>query len=139
MQIDNYMRKELVKEIRYCANKIMEEKDPQRKMYFLSYCSSVVGRVMEFNYDRHLSFMQFVLELSASTISTRVEAIFKEEDGTIPLAEDLLDRLVEGLNELATKIEKDEETHETLEKIVQLAYITTETGHYQHQKGQIRL
>ena len=139
MQINNYLRKELVEEIRYCANRIMEERDPQRKILFLNHCSNIVGRIMELNYDRHLSFIQFVLELAGGTVATRVEAIFKKEDETIPLVEDLLDRLVEGLNELAAKIEKDEETNETLEKIVQLAYLTTEIGHYQYQKGQIRL
>jgi len=139
LQIDNYLRKELVKDLRHCADRIMEERDPRRKLLFFEQCGSMAGSILELNYDKQLNFIQFTLEISAKAISLRTEVIFGEENETIPLVEDLFSRLAEALNELAAKIEKDEEPYKTLEEIVQLTYLTTEAGYYQHQKGQIRL
>ena len=139
MKLDPYLRKELINEIRYCSNKMIEQKDLQRKMFFYEQIQYAVARTMEFSYDRHLSFIELVLEISHKVISKRVDAIVTEEDTTVPLISGFIERLVENSNELATKIEKDEDTFETLEKIVELTYLTTESGYYQSMKGQIKL
>lgn len=139
LQIDTYHRKELVDEIRYCSNKMAEEKDLQRKMYFYGKTFYAVSRIMELGYDRHLNFIELVLEISQKSISARINKITKEEEKTVPLLEGFFERIVENLNKLATKIEKDEDTYETLEEIVKLTYLTTEDGYYQYLRGQIKL
>lgn len=139
MKLDPYLRKELINEIRFCANKIAEEADLQRKSYFYSHVYGAVGRVLDFSFDRHLILIDFVLEVSHSTISKRINEIVTEEDKTIPMIKGFFEGLVENLNELATKIEKDEDTYKTLEKIVELTYVTTGDGYYQYTKGQIKL
>lgn len=139
MQIDPYLRKELVKEIRYCAGKIVEEEDLQRKTYFYAYAYRAADRIMDFSYDPQIAFTEFVLEISHSTISRRVAQLASQEDTTIPLPEGFFERLAESLNGLATIIEKDEDVYRALEKIVELTYLTSRDGYYQYTKGMMKV
>ena len=139
MKLDPYLRKELVHDIRFCADKIAEETDFQRKMYFYAYTYGAAGRTMDFVFDKHLILVQYVLEGSHATISKRINAIVADEDKTIPIIKGFFEGLVENLKELATKIEKDEDTYDILEKILELTYLTTGDGYFQYTKGQIEL
>ena len=139
MKIDPYLRKELVTELQYCAKKILEEGDVQKKTYFYRYVSNAFNKIMDLSFDPQLLFAQFVIEISHGTISYRVNEIKVEEDSTVPLLEGLFDLLAKSINELATKIEKDEDVYKTLEHIVKLIYLNTPGGHYQFTKGMIEV
>jgi len=55
------------------------------------------------------------------------------------LIDGFFDRLAEYVNELALKIENNEETYKTLEKIEVLAHVATGNGYYLYTKGFIKL
>lgn len=139
MKIDPYLRKELVKELQYCAKKILEEGDVEKKMYFYRYVWEALDRIIDLSFDPQLLFAQFVIEVSHGTISNRVNQIRVKKDKTIPLVEGVFDLLTKSINELATKIEKDEDIYKTLEQIVKLTYLNTSDGHYQFTKGMIEV
>lgn len=138
MRINPYLRKELVSDLRFCANKIIEEQDLQRKIYFFQRTYYEAGKIMDINYDPQLAFIQFTLEVTAGTVTDRVGSV-TEGDTAIPLIEGLFEGIAKNLNELANEIEKDEDTYECLQKIVELAYVTTASGYHQYLTGRLKL
>ncbi len=98
----------------------------------------MAGKIGDLTYDSQLAFMQFVLEVASSTISDRVDNIVSENH-TIPLVDGFFEKIADGLNELANKIENDEDTYKTLQKIVELSYVTTAAGYHQFLRGMIEL
>ena len=137
MQINPYLRKELVTGMQFCAKKIMEEQDLRRKMYFHERIPYEISKILEINYDKQLAFIQFVLEVSQSTIADRVASIVGE-DNTIPMIDGIFEGIVKNLNELARKIEKDEDTYKTLEDIAELSYLSTASGYHQYLRGMVK-
>ena len=61
------------------------------------------------------------------------------KDTLIDLPDDLFDKLCDSLEELAEKIEKDEDTYSVLQKLSVFAYVTTGNGYYLYRKGILRI
>ena len=138
LNIPKELRGELIKELRFIAKKIIEESDLRRKIYFYSAAYGMTRRVLNFTYDPQINFAEFVLEVTYNTINNRVQSII-QGDATIPLIDGFFDRLATYLEELALKIERDEDIYKTLEKIVALAHVTTGNGYYLFTKGLIKI
>ena len=139
MKIDDYLKKKLVNGLKDCAKKTLEETDLRKRAFYLAQCNEDAAIVMKLNYDSELVLLQFALEISSRTIASRIETIISAENETIPLPENLFEKIVKILTELATKIESDEKTHESIEKLMELAYVTTPSGYSQLMKGQIKI
>lgn len=138
MPINSYLKKELIDDLRFCTRKIAEEQDLRRKLYFFEKIHHGLGEIMDINYDKKLAFTHFTLEVSRSTIAERVAEILEEND-TIPLLDGIFDALVDNLSELANRIEKDQDTYDILENIVEITYLTTASGYHQHLRGILKL
>jgi len=139
MDISPESRKEFVNELRHVSQKILEEEDVRKKAYYYSAAYGIARRLINFQYDPQINFLELVLEVSYNTIRARIETIVQQRDLTIPLVEGFFDRLAENVNELASKIEKDEDVYRTLEKIAVLTHITTGNGYYLYTKGLIKI
>lgn len=64
--------------------------------------------------------------------------LIKVEQSTFLMPDQLFDGLSDVLNELADKIEKNQNDIPVLEKINALGYSTTGNGYYLYQKGIIK-
>lgn len=135
MRVSKELRKKLVTELRYCADKMAKERDLRKKIYFYSNVSESVDSALDFEYDSQLVLMQLVLEVSSSTIAHRIDEILSEKDTSIELLDGLFDRLYSCLNELAACLEENQDTYKALEKITELTHATTQRGYYLYTRG----
>lgn len=138
MNIPKPVREELVNELRFAAKKTSEEPDIRRKIFFYSAAYGVARRVLNSAYDPQILCAEFILEVSYNTINARSQAIY-QGDTNIPFIEGFFDKLVGCLEELATRIENDEEIYKTLEKIIALTHTTTGNGYYLYVKGMAQI
>lgn len=134
MRISDDMRRNLVDEFRMIREKMVEEENPLKKMWWYSGCYGIVFRAMNFEFDPHLVFLHSMLNSSYAAINRRVNAI-TQGDRSVILPDDYFQRLAAFVGEIADLIERDEPTYEVLEKIAAMIYITTGNGYFLHLKG----
>ena len=134
MKITPDFRKGIVDEFRSVAKRIREEEDPARKLFFFSATYGIISRVFNFSFDPQLVFIHMVLNECYNTISASV-SVQRGEERPIRVPEELFDKLANATDELADKIENDEDTCETLQKIANIAFSTTGNGYYLYEKG----
>lgn len=139
MKIPKNFREELVKEINFVAERMRKEPDPRKKLYYYSGVYGLVNRTFNINFDPELLFMHLILNSTYGIMKSRVDAIILGRDTLIEVPDNLFDRLSDALEELAENVEKNEETYLTLQKIANLAYVTTGNGFYLYQKGILKI
>jgi len=132
------IRKKIASELRYCAERMSKERDLRRKAFFYCNAADSVHSILDFEYDPQLVLIGFLLEVSGSVISSRIETILSEEDRSVELIDGIFDKLYVCFNELAVNIEENQEVCKTLEKIAELTFTTTERGYYLYTKGLVK-
>ena len=130
MNISNSLRTELINEIKFVISKIKKEPDLRKKSFFFSGVYSLVNRIFNLSFDPQLVFIHLVLNATHTTINSRINSIVMGKDTLIDLPDDLFDKLCDSLEELAEKIEKDEDTYSILQKLSVFAYVTTGNGYF---------
>lgn len=135
MNITDNFRKTIVSEFRYVAEKMREEKQSAQKLYFFSAAYGVVFRIINLEFDPTLVFIHNVLQHTHVTINSMALRIEGKEERVIQIPEKVFESLVEALEELSNKIEIDTDVSPTLQRISNIAYVTTGNGYYLYQKG----
>jgi hypothetical protein len=135
MQLSKELKKKLVNELRYCAQKIGKEKDIKKKAFFYCNAADSVHSILDLEYDPQLVLIGLVLEVTGDTIAGRIEAASFEKDSSIGLVEGLFDKLGMHLKELADNIENSLDTYKALEGIAEMTFTTTDRGYYLYTKG----
>ncbi len=138
MKISEDLRKKFVRELRFCSQNMMEEKNIRKKIFFYSAAYGMARRVMNLEFDPQIQMIESILEFSYQIINVRIK-ILTSGDTTIPIVEGMLDKLTEAVYELSIRIEKDQDTYETLQKISNYAFITTGNGYYLYTKGLVQI
>jgi len=139
MNIPDNSKKTIVSEFRYVAEKMREEKQSAQKLYFFSAAYAVVLRILNLEFDSTLVFIYNVLQHTHAIISTTATRNEEEEERVIQIPEKVFESLTEALEELSNKIEKDADVSPTLQKISNIAYVTTGNGYYLYQKGILQI
>ncbi|RLG98943.1 hypothetical protein DRO19_03605 [Candidatus Bathyarchaeota archaeon] len=129
MKIPEEFKKYILSELDFVIQKLKDEENPRRKLYYFSASYATLERLMRYSLDPQLLLTHAVLHLCYNTLFNRLNSIM-QGDTTIEMPEDYDKKLVEYLVELKNKIAKDEDTYRTLEKFVHLAYQTTGAGYY---------
>ncbi len=134
MNLSEENKKKICEEIRFVIEKMKESKNMDNSLYFLSGIHTMISRVFNFEFNRHLVFIHFILANSHLGILRAVE---RSKQGKQPIIVDLsfFSKLIELLGELANNIEGDETTFNVLEKIIVLVYSITGNGYFLKQKG----
>ena len=139
IKISKYLRKKMVEEMRYALEKMKQEKDERKKLYYFSGTYGVIPRIFNFEYDSQLVFIHHILEDTYRSISTRLIAI-AQGDKTALLADGILDKLYLYTSQIADEIERErDEVYNLLQKITILGYTTTGNGYYLYEKGDIKI
>ncbi len=139
MKISRRFREELVQEIQFVVKKIREEQELRRKVFYYSGVYGLVSRIFNLNFDPELVFMHLVLNATYGALKDRANNIVLGRDTLIEFPDDLFDKLCDALETLAEEIENDAKTYHTLQKIANLAYVTTGNGYYLYQKGILKI
>lgn len=130
----------LADEIKLVCEKIKEETDIRKKLYYYSATFSMVQRIINLDpkLDPQLIFIHTVLAVSYKQINDRITHIVAG-DKLITLPEKFFDRLTTNLEQLESKIRNNEDVYIVLENINLLAYTVDGNGHYLLQTGKLKL
>lgn len=129
MQIPEELKARLLSELNFVIQKVSEEQETTRKLYFLSAAHGAIERTMRFCSETKLLIAHAILNICYSMLLDRVNRI-KGGDVAVPLPDDWSKRIVEYLSELRKSIQEDKSIYPALEKIIDLAYSTTGPGYY---------
>jgi hypothetical protein len=139
MNLSPDMQKVFTDEVHFVINKMRSTDSPKDKIYFFSAAHAMAQRVINLEYDPELNFIQQVLQLAYNTINARLSAISTGQQTDISIPASLFDKLEEKLEEMVGLIDEGLETYPALQKIANIAYITTGNGYYLYLKGMIKL
>jgi len=129
LKIPEEFKKYILKEFDFIIQKIEEEDNAKKKIYFFSAAYASLERYMRYSLDPQLLLTHAVLNLCYGALNSRLDAISKG-DITVEMPPEFSERLIEYLTELRNKIAEEEDTYTTLEKFAHLAYQTTGAGYY---------
>lgn len=140
MSISEPYKTLLTDEIKIICEKIKEEPDPRKKLYYYSASYSAVQRVFNLDpkFDPQLVFIHNVLLFSYTQILERVTHIVAG-DRLITLPDDFFDRLTACLKKLESNIRNNEDSYAVLQEIIVLTYVIGGNGYYLYQIGKLKL
>ena len=135
MNLSKNMQTLFIDEIRFVVRKMKESADPSTKLYFFSAVYGMAFRIMNIEFDPELAFVHHVLNAAYGTINSRLAAVVQGQERGAAIPDKVFDRLEQGLEEMASRIEQGQETYPVLQTIANLAYSTTGNGYYLYLKG----
>lgn len=134
MKISTNYREILADEIKFCREKINDEEDIKKKVYYYSAAYGMTRRIFNLEFDSQLQFIDFILNSSYKLILARISAIMSG-DTSIPISNDFFYNLANCLEVLENRIRNDEDTYDVLEKIINLTSTIDGNGYYLKEKG----
>jgi hypothetical protein len=143
MQLPKGLKDRLAKEFRFAATKMAETQNFQRKLYYYSAFFGEASRVLNQSWDSELALLHLVIQSSHRLINARVSAFASGADRII----DLPDNLPEVLDEIAGALAdafagpqvSSEEIYKIMQRIADLAYVTTGNGYYLYARGTLKI
>lgn len=129
MRIPDDLKKRLLVDFEFSIQKIQEEENIRKKLYYFSATFGIVERIMRLHLEPQLVLVHAVLNLTYNSLIGLVQG---RERGDIAreLPPNLTEMLVEYLTELRDKLAEDKDTYKTLEKILFLGYRASGPGYY---------
>lgn len=134
MKLSPEYRDMLIKELSYCREKMIEERDPLKKSFYYSALYWRTYSILNLEFDYQLYFMNYVLATSYNTIAN-----YFDEERVFELPGIFFDALCRYLGQLEAKIRNGEDIYSTLEKIANLTMIADGTGYYLFEKGVLKI
>ena len=134
MKLSEKHKEILINEIDAVREKMAQEKDPRRKVFFFSAIHAMIDRLYNLEYNPELIMMHMIFLVSYNTINTRIN-LMARGDLTVQLPDNFFDSLDRLLAQMQEKIAKGEGTYSILEKLATLSYLTSGNGYYLSQKG----
>ena len=139
MKLSPDMQKVFIDEINFVVKSMKNTDTPAQKLYFFSAGFAMAQRIINFEYELELNFIQQVLQLVYSTVNARLVAMSARQEAGISIPDGLFNSLEKALEEMVDRIEQGVETYPALQKMVSLAYSTTGNGYYLYLKGMIKI
>lgn len=139
MNISKQMEKTLIDEIRLVHGNMAKTNVPAEKMYNFSAVYGMANRIINFEYDPELLFLNQVIQLAYNMINARLSALATRQDVGIDIPESMFTKIEGLLEKLADAIEQKQEICTILQNIIALAYTTTGNGYYMYKKGLIKI
>ena len=135
MKISKKSRQMLIDEIDYVVGNMNEANSAEQKLYYFSGIFGILNRLYNIEFDEDLVFAHFIIQSTHQEFIARLQAIKREGDATIMLADWQFDKLTSYSKELGEKLKKNDEIVSVLKKILLLKFSTTGNGFYLLQKG----
>jgi hypothetical protein len=136
--MDAQHKRELVDELKLVAGMMRQEQDPPRKNYMFSAAYGITSRILRLDYSKELLMADFVITNAYNMIQARVQSIM-QGDRLVPIEMPMFDELANLVEKLGARIDADEDYHDVLDSILELAFTTTGPGHYMRASGKLRL
>jgi hypothetical protein len=129
LKIPEDFKKYILSEFDFIIQKMREEKNPKKKLYYFTASYGALERLMRYSLDPQLLLTHAILNLCYGSLNSRLNSIARG-DVVVEMPENFDEKLIEYLTELRNEIAENQDTYQTLEKFVHLAYQTTGAGYY---------
>jgi len=139
VELNEDLKRYLVAEFRRANEMIKVAPEASAKNYFFSAVYGAVFRVLNIEYSKELVLLHLVLQQTYQAVASRLTAVQQQKDFPIELPSDFFERLTAIVDELAHKIEADEDLTDGLKSMAQMDYVTTGNGYYLYQTGRFKL
>ncbi len=139
MKISKTMTGRFIEELRYVSKQMQGTENIEEKLYYFSAVFGAAQRIVNFEFDPEMLFINQVTQLAHNQIQQRLVLVKSGQQPSLGLSDNLFDVLRNIVDEMASRIEKGETTHPILEKMMTLSYSTTGNGYYLFQKGELKL
>ena len=139
MNVSKHMEKKLIDEIRFVRGNMVHTNNPSEKLYYFSAVFGIANRIINFEYDPEILFLNQVTQLTYNMINARLAALAGGQEAGISIPEGIFPKMEESLEKLANAIEQKQEIYSILQHLIHLAYTTTGNGYYMYQKGLIKI
>jgi len=141
MQLHQEYRQRLAKEYRYAADRMRQETEPARKLYYFSAFFGEAQRVLNWQWDRDLVLIHNLTQQTYGQINTQLPmfGLILPIDVSVILTQ--LDQVASNLAGYFEKADKDanrEELFEMLGRLAEIGYLAGGNGVYLHERGLIK-
>lgn len=116
-------------ELEFIIKKMKEEPDLVKKVFYYSAVKGALERVQRYSCEKELLISVPLTEISYVLINDRINHL-RSGDNMVPITEEMLKTLIEGVIELKQAIENDQVTYPAIEKLMDVAYCSSGPGFY---------
>lgn len=133
-----FFKKELVKELKLVEVLMKKEENIEKKIYLFSAAYGIASRTYRYDFSSDVLLTELVLHNSHSALADRLQRL-KSGDTTVDIEPLHLEKIEDGLRQLAECFEKDQSILEPLGFILTTAFSTSGPGNYLREKGMLKL
>jgi len=135
---EDFLRKELVGELRHVENLVRLEPSIDKKIYYFSAAYGITGRTYRYSFSKDVLMADLILQGAYNMLTERMQLLRTGDKNVIP-EPIIFDKICDGLKDLANAFESGSSVLEPLEVIITTAFATTGPGNYLREKGQLKL
>lgn len=138
MHLPEAVHQRLAKEYRFAADKMAQESDINRKLFFLSAFYGEANRTLNWAWDRDVVLIHSVIQHTHQQITGRLQT----GSGGVLLSDAIFSGLTEAADELTRYVEsngKDLDLQTILGRFAELAYAATGNGSWLIERGTLKV
>ena len=138
MNLPKAVHQRLAQEYRFAADKMAQESDIHRKMFFLSALFAEASRSLNWAWDRDLALIYAVIQHTHQQVQARLQVGGRG----VLLSEDIFTGLTEAASELTRYVETDgqgKDLQAILGRFAELAYASTGNGSWLIERGVLKV
>jgi hypothetical protein len=137
-QREDFLRAELVEELRRVENLVRQEPSVEKKIYYFSAAYGITGWTFRYSLYKEVLMADLLLIGAYNMMSERLN-LFKSGNHTVPIDPLIFERICDGLRDLANCFESRESIFDALQTITIAAYSMTGPGNYIREKGDLKI
>jgi hypothetical protein len=135
MNLSKGMKRLFIDELNFVLQNMRSTDKPMEKLYFFSAIYAVANRIFNIEFHSELVFIHNVVQAAYREIHANLTAVLQGQGIAIGIPGEVFAGLEVVIEEMITKISKDQNIYPALQRISELAYSTTGNGRYLHFKG----
>ena len=133
---EDFIRKELVEELRRVENLVRNEPSIEKKIYYLSAAYGVTSRTYRYSFSKDVLIADLIIQGAYNMQTERLQLLKRGDKNVIP-DPIVFEKICDGLRDLALAFESGSSVLEPLELIITAAFAVTGPGNYLREKGQL--
>jgi S-adenosylmethionine synthetase len=134
---EDFLRRELVEELRRVEAMIRQAPTPEKKIFYFSAAYGITGRTFKYAFSEDVLISDIILQNAYNMLNEHAKAL-SSVDNVIanPV---LFDKICDGLRDLANAFESGGNVLDPLKNIATAGFTATGPGYYLLKKGAITL
>lgn len=138
LQREKLFRKELVDELKRVEDMIRREPSLEKKIYYFSGAYGITNRTYRYSFSKEVLLADLLLTGVYNMMIER-QNMLKGGNTTVSFDPLIMEKVCDGLRDLAKSFESGESILDPLENIVAAGFALTGPGNYLKEKGDLQI